>query len=165
MNQELAKIAKEEALKFYHGYVCGTEANLQKIVEGFPLWDMRKWDNHWCAAFVYYCCKLSNIELPIRYPNDQVSCNFAGCIAWEQWACLKEVDRWRDYESKETIEIGDLLLFDNVSDGVVHDHIGIIVADNEDTVSVAEGNFNNVSAIVIRKKDKHIRGVIRMDQL
>lgn len=44
MNQKLANIAQQEAYKGYHGFVIGIKPNIEEI-----------WDNHWCAAFVYYC--------------------------------------------------------------------------------------------------------------
>ena len=60
-------------------------------------------------------------------------------------------------------EPGDLILVDSVFEGVLQDRIGIILEDREDYVLVAEGNFNNISAIVTRKKDNHIRAVIHMN--
>ena len=165
MNERLAQTAREEALKSYHGYVAGTESNLHPLVAYFPQWDMRNWDAHWCAAFVYHCCRLSGIELPVRYPDDRVTCNFAGCIAWEQWAQLETVKRWREFGDGIEPQPGDIILFDSVFDGVVHDHIGILLEEQEDGVLLAEGNFNNVSAIVRRKKDKHLRGFIWMNDI
>jgi len=44
------------------------------------------------------------------------------------------------------------------------DHIGIVVKCNPGFIQVAEGNYNNVSAIVDRPLDEHIRGFIRLEQ-
>jgi len=163
MNKQLADVAGMEAMSIFHGYVMGTKPNFQPIIQGFPSWDMRKWDNHWCAAFVYYCCTKAGISLPIKYPNDKVTCNFAGCIAWEQWAKLPEHNFWHDAEEVDFVpEPGDIVLFDTVHDGMMHDHMGIILENKEDYIVTAEGNFNNVSAIVNRRKDNHIRGYIRI---
>ncbi len=163
MNIRLAEVAREEASKNYHGYVCGTEANLHPVVSSFPPWDMRKWDEHWSAAFVYYCCRLAEFDLPVRYPDARVSCNFAGCVAWEQWSMLEDVNRWIFFEPHIICEPGDIAIFDSVTEGVIHDRIGIVVEDRDDKILVAEGNFNNVSALVERKKDNHIRGYIKMN--
>lgn len=163
MNRTLADIAEREARKNYHGYVCGTESNLHPVVSSFPAWDMRKWDEQWNSAFVYYCVRNAGIKLPVRYPSDRVNCNFAGCIAWEQWATLPEVNRWVEFELEMCCEAGDIVLFDSVVNGQIRDTIGIIVEDRGDSILVAEGNFNNVSAVVERRKDNHIRGLIHMN--
>lgn len=165
MNRKLAELSETEARKNYHGYVCGTEANLHPVINSFPAWNMRKWDGQWNAAFVYYCVRKSGSDLPVRYPSDSVSCNFAGCIAWEQWASLPEVDRWIPYELGMVCEEGDIILFDSVVNGQIRDTIGIVVENRENSVLVAEGNFNNISVVVERKKDNHIRGLIRTTDL
>jgi len=43
-----------------------------------------------------------------------------------------------------------------------HDHIGIIIENKDMSIIVAEGNINNVSGIIERKKDSHIRAYIRL---
>jgi len=164
MNKYLANIAKTEARKFFHGNVTGATTNLHPISDLFPYsenWDVNSWDNKWCAAFVYWCCINAGYNLPVRYANKTVSCNFAGCIAWEQWAKLPEVDYWI-YKSKQA-QIGDIVLFDYVFNNEEHDHIAIIVDVHEDYITTAEGNFNNVSAIVKRPYD-NVRGYIRLNQ-
>lgn len=164
MNHKLAVVAEQEAHKNYHGYVCGTEANLKPLIEMFPAWDMRKWDNHWCAAFVYYCCMQAGFVLPVKYPDERIGCNFAGCVAWEQWAGLPEVDRLTEYQEGMELAEGDVVLFDSISDGMIQDQIAIVLKDLGDRVVLAEGNFNNVSAVVTRKKNNHIRAVINMEE-
>ena len=57
---------------------------------------------------------------------------------------------------------GDIVLFDNVFCDVEHDHIGIILENKTDSFVVAEGNINNLSGIIERKKDEHIRAFIRI---
>lgn len=163
MNKKLAEIARLEAISYFHGYVMGTEPNIHPIIKSFPPWDMRRWDNHWCAAFVYYCCTKAGINLPAKYPDQGVSCNFAACIAWKQWAQLPGHDLWHEADEKEFIpEPGDIIMLDFVFDGIILDHMGIVVENKGNVILVAEGNFNNVSAIVQRNRDKHIRGFIRL---
>jgi len=59
-------------------------------------------------------------------------------------------------------EAGDIVLFDNVFINHEHDHIGIVIENKNASIIVAEGNINNVSGIVERKKDLHIRAYIRI---
>lgn len=40
--------------------------------------------------------------------------------------------------------------------------MGIVLQNNGNTIIVAEGNLNNVSGIIERPKDEHIRGYIRI---
>ncbi|HKM05199.1 MAG TPA: CHAP domain-containing protein [Lachnospiraceae bacterium] len=163
MNRKLAEAARLEAISCFHGNVMGTKANLEPIISSFPIRDMRKWDNRWCAAFVYYCCIKAGIELPIKHPDQAVSCNFSGCIAWKQWAQLPDYDFWHEGDEIDFVpEPGDIIMFDYVLEGMILDHMGIILENNDHVILVAEGNFNNVSAIVQRNKDKHIRGFIRL---
>lgn len=165
MNQILADVAKREALRCFHGSVLGTSSNLEPIADLFPkspTWGLANWENCWCAAFVYYCCVNAEFHLPVRYPDERVTCNFAGCIAWEQWAKLNNNNFW--YDATEIPEIGDIVLFDRVFQNKEHDHIGIIIGVSENHVVTAEGNFNNVSAIVTRQINEHIRGYVRIDK-
>ena len=112
MNSELARIAKSEANKHYHGNIMGSKINLQPITDLFPYsdaWTIDSWDNVWCAAFVYYCVKLFGYKLPVRFPDDNVTMSFAGVPAWEQWAKLPEVCKW--IEKDKTPQKGDIVLF------------------------------------------------------
>lgn len=161
--EKLADIAKKEAQKGFHGFVMTTAPNIQPITELFPPWKLENWDGKWCAAFVYYCCVKAGFNLPVRHPSEHVTCNFAGCVAWEQWAALKENDFYYTSENNDfTPAKGDIVLYDNVFCNGPHDHIGIVLENKENFLVVAEGNFNNVSAIVERQKDCHIRGYIRI---
>ncbi|MCL2217542.1 MAG: CHAP domain-containing protein [Defluviitaleaceae bacterium] len=163
-NYSLADVAEAEARKFYHGNVMGAATNLHPISDLFPYsetWDVNSWDNTWCAAFVYWCCIMAGYKLPVRYEHEAVSCNFAGCGAWEQWAKLPEINCWVAKESDP--EAGDIVLFDNVFENKEHDHIAIIIDVQGDFITTAEGNFNNVSAIVKRTYD-NVRGYIRLDK-
>lgn len=162
---KLAEIAELEAKKFYHGFVMETEPNIQPIINLFPEWPLKEWDAKWCAAFVYSCCILAGFKLPVRYPHETVTCNFAGCFAWEQWAVLPCNGFLHKPDDAAFVpEPGDIVLYDNVFMNVPHDHIGVILENRKDTLVVAEGNFNNVSAVVERKKDEHIRAYIRIPE-
>lgn len=59
-------------------------------------------------------------------------------------------------------QAGDIVLFDKVFINQDHDHIGIVLENKETSIMTAEGNINNVSGVVRRKKDGHIRAYIRI---
>lgn len=155
----LAKIAGEEALKGFHGKIMGTEANIDEIVRPFPKWSVEEADGLWCAAFVLYCCNKAGFHIPYR-PSGCISCNLAGCPAWEEWA--RSDNRIACLSGRDEPQPGDIVIFDHVFCDSPHDHMGIVVAARHDRLVVAEGNFNNVSCIVERKRDKHIRCYIRI---
>ena len=73
---------------------------------------------------------------------------------------MSEIDCWVHRRNKP--QIGDIVLFDCVFRNEEHDHIAIIVDVNKDFITTAEGNFNNVSAIVKRTYN-NVRGYIRLD--
>ncbi|MCL2396544.1 MAG: CHAP domain-containing protein [Defluviitaleaceae bacterium] len=164
MNKHLADIAKNEARKFFHGNAMGVTTNLHPISNLFPsseTWNVNSWDNAWCAAFVYWCCVNAGYELPARHKSEAVSCSFAGCIAWEQWAKLPENNCWFGHSNKP--QIGDIVLFDYIFAQKEHDHIAIVIDVCEHFITTAEGNFNNVSAIVKRTYE-NVRGYVRICQ-
>lgn len=157
----LAETARTEALKCWHGAVMATGSNLLPIVARFPKWTLQEADGLWCAAFVYHCCRLAGYDFPIR-PVDGLSCNLAGCLAWEEWA---QMDSRLEYHPADELsfhpEAGDIVLFDNVFVPAGHDHIGIVLENRPGSLLVAEGNINNLSGIIERQKDTHIRAYIR----
>lgn len=165
MNQRLARIARIEAEKDFHGTLDGQDSNLKPIVSLFPVsptWNEKNWDNSWCAAFVYYCFIVSGIELPVKYPSELVATNFSGCYAWEEWAKLEGNGYWHDPDEEYFIpEIGDLVLYDYSFIDEEHDHMGIVLEVHDTYLVTAEGNVKNRSAILTRPFDSHIRGYIR----
>ena len=153
VNIKLAQIAKEQVAKFYHGNVMGAENNLDNIAESLSDrgCTAAMLDNQWCAAFVYYCTVLAGYDIPLRYP--------AWTTAWEEWAKQEQNNFW--IEKTQKPQPGDIVLFAQVFDGRQPDHIGIVIECSENYIMTAEGNFNNVSAIVTRGYD-HILGYIRL---
>ena len=55
----LANIAEVEAMKNFHGFNENNISNLHPIISLFSKWSLEDADFSWCAAFVYYCCKLA----------------------------------------------------------------------------------------------------------
>jgi len=160
MNRNLlASIAKEEVAKKYHGFVEGNTSNILPIISYFENWSLKEADGNWCATFVYHCCIKSGFIIPVR-PKECVSCNLAGCGAWDEWARADE--RIGYYANDFTPEVGDIVLYDFLFEEKEHDHIGIVLENRETSILVAEGNLNNVSGIIERDKDSHIRAYIRI---
>ena len=157
MHVRLTETARREALKGWHG---GAESNLAPIIAPFPKWKLQEADGLWCAAFAYHCCIESGMQFPIR-PKECVSCHLAGCIAWEEWA---QSDSRIEYFREGEPHPGDLVLFDRVFCSAEHDHIGIVLEVFSDHLVTAEGNYGNVSAIVERPRDEHIRAFIRIPE-
>ena len=159
--QNLADTAKIEALRCFRGKVMKTEPTIQPIIDLFP-WSMDKADGNWCAAFVYYCCIKAGFVIPIK-PKGCQSSNLAGCFAWEEWAMEDENILFCPADKSDFIpEAGDIVLYDHVFIDVEHDHIGIVIENKDVSIVVAEGNINNISGIIERKKDSHIRAYIRI---
>ena len=148
------------ALIPFHGAADGKASNLGPIVAPFPTWKVEEADGLWCAAFVYYCCREAGFDLPIR-PKECRSCHLAGCIAWEEWALG---DPRIEYHRGDgfTPEPGDIVLYDRVFENAPHDHIGIVLENRGQAILAAEGNVNNVSALMERPLDEHIRAYIRI---
>ena len=144
-----------------HGAVDGQGSNLAPLVQPFPKWSAEEADGLWCAAFVYYCCREAGFDFPIR-PNECKTCHLAGCVAWEEWAMGDPRIEYHTGTDGFVPEAGDIVLYDRVFENRPHDHMGIVLEKRESTVLVAEGNVNNVSAIVERPPDEHIRAYIRL---
>lgn len=160
----LAEVAQEKALLPFHGFLAGTESNIQPIISLFPKWNIVDADRKWCAAFVYYCCIEAGFHIPYS-PDECVSCSLAGCGGWEEFALG---DRRIEYHQRKDESFipsrGDIVLYDRVFMNCEHDHIGIILENKPLSIIVAEGNtFNdNTSGVLERKKDEHIRAYIRL---
>lgn len=158
---KLAVIAREEAGKPYIGRMNNCVTNIQDIVALFPKWSVDEANGLWCAAFVYHCVILAGFKIPVR-PKES-SCSLAGCVAWEEWA--QADNRIEYYSGNDNIfkpGIGDIVLFDRVFNNMDHDHIGIVLENYDNYIITAEGNVENVSRILERKKNSHIRAYIRI---
>lgn len=159
--RNLAIIARQEAEKGYHGNIPGQVINIEPLIEPFPPMPIEQWDGLWCAAFVHYCCNLSGFSIPVR-PND-TPCTMAGCIAWEKWAIADSRVDYIPGDMPEFVpEAGDIVLFNCVFENKPHDHIGIVLNATPYELITAEGNVENVSVVIHRKRDNHIRAYIRL---
>lgn len=161
--QKLAEIAREKAQLPFHGYIGEQESNIEPIIRHFPKWNIRDADGLWCAAFVYYCCIEAGFVIPYS-PDECVSCSLAGCGGWEEYAIGDSRIEYKKREEAFLPEAGDIVLYDRVFINQEHDHIGIILEVKGDSIIAAEGNtfHDNISRIVSRPIDEHIRAYIRI---
>ncbi len=157
----LAKAAKDMALVPFHGTVDGLASNLEPIVRLFPTWSIREADGLWCAAFVYYCCTEAGFEIPYR-PDECKTCHLAACYGWEEFAAGDHRIEYHKGSEAFAPEAGDIVIYDRVFENKEHDHMGILLEKREDTILTAEGNVNNISGIIERSIDEHIRAYIRI---
>ena len=159
--KHLAKVAEKAAQMPFHGFIEGKESNLDPIIRFFPKWTPREADGLWCAAFVYYCCREAGFEIPIR-PDECRTCHLAGCIAWEEFAQGDARIEYRKGKGSFVPEAGDIVIYDRVFEDREHDHMGIVLENLGHSFLAAEGNINNVSGIIERSIDEHIRACIRI---
>ena len=159
--KQLVSVARDMARIPFHGFAKGEESNLEPIVELFPKWTVEEADGLWCAAFVYYCCLEAGFDIPLR-PNECKSCHLAGCIAWEEFATGDPRVEYHKGDEEFYPQPGDIVLYDRVFENMEHDHIGIIVEMHKDSIIAAEGNVDNISQIIKRPIDEHIRAYIRI---
>ena len=160
---KLAEIAKEKALMPFHGYLDDKESNIEPIVRHFPKWNIQDADRLWCAAFVYYCCIEAGFQIPYS-PDECVTCSLAGCGGWEEFALGDSRIEYHKRSENFDPDVGDIVIYDRVFINQEHDHIGIILEVNGDAIVVAEGNTynDNISRVIERKLDDHIRAYIRI---
>ncbi len=159
--KKLAEVARDMAQLPFHGDVDGTASNLAPIVRLYPTWSIREADGLWCAAFVYYCCTEAGFGIPYR-PAECKTCHLAACFGWEEFAAGDPRIGYHKGTENYVPEAGDIVLYDRVFENRAHDHIGIVLEKREHTILVAEGNVNNISGIIERPIDGHIRAYIRI---
>lgn len=120
--------------------------------------------NNWCAAFVYHCCMQAGFQLPIRHPNGCY--RLAGVGALLEWAQLSETGFfYYDGQNGFTPQRGDIVIYEKLLSDESHDHIGIVLACNDQEILVAEGNRDNhnYSSVFYRDRWHCILGYIRID--
>lgn len=158
---KLARIAEETAMLPFHGNIDGKESNIAPLISFFPKWNVNAAEDAWCAAFVYYCCRLAGFEIPYS-PDECVSCSLAGCGGWEEFAQGDSRIGYFRRTDDFLPEPGDIVLYDRVFNGKEHDHIGIVLKVSEDRLITAEGNVDKQSQIVTRFRNDQIRAFIRI---
>ena len=157
----LAKVARDMALVPFHGAVDGLASNLAPIVQSFPTWSVKEADGLWCAAFVLYCCREAGFDIPYR-PGECKTCHLAACLGWEEFATSDRRIEYHKGSENFVPEAGDIVIYDRVFENREHDHMGIVLAMRAHMLLAAEGNVGNVSGIIERPTDEHIRAYIRI---
>lgn len=113
----------------------------------------------WCCAFVYYCCLRAGFRFPVK-PVPTYRYTLAATPAWLNWA---QSEGTFHAATSAPAEIGDIVLFNRVYDGNPLDHIGIVVAAQEDHLVCAEGNNNNRCGL-FRREYGCIEGYVRLPE-
>lgn len=158
---DLADVAEKLALKS----IVGTPGDwvFKEMCSYWPDDNIYKTaKDSWCALFVYHCCREVGILLPIRHPKG--SFRFAAVGAWQEWAIGIGKTYHDSREPKFVPEKGDIIVYEKLLADEHHDHIGIVLACDGDTIVVAEGNVDNknVSGVVTRNRYTKVGGYIRI---
>lgn len=152
-----------------------SDTDFMKIIRYYPedsIFEGLK--NGWCAAFVYHCCLEAGLVLPIRVPHTAqkvANARFNGVGGWYDWG----MDRGYCYFEKDGFipERGDIVVYNNIipeenkeKNSKWHDHIGIVLSCDSESLMVAEGNVDNknVSDIKKRLRDNTIGCYIRIPE-
>jgi hypothetical protein len=160
--ERLAVCAEAFARKPFHGNTTGLPSNIKPITDHFPRGPRSDFEGKWCAAFVYHCSVAAGYDLPHRHPAP-LTCNFAAVRAWLEWAKLPGNGFYFARSRKGfSPQRGDIVIYDGVFDPGPHDHIGVALQVADKTLTVAEGNVGNISAVVERTMGRHVRGFIRI---
>lgn len=161
--KRLAEVARQKAQLPFHGFIEDKPSNIEPIIALFPKWNIRDADKLWCAAFVYYCCIEAGFVIPYS-PNECVTCSLAGCGGWDEYAIGDPRIGYYKRDEAFVPEAGDIVLYDGVFIQQEHDHIGIVLEVKDNVLLAAEGNIcnDNMSGIVKRPIDEHIRAYIRI---
>jgi hypothetical protein len=88
----------------------------------------------------------------------------AGCGGWEEFAIGDNRIEYHKQDKNFVPKPGDIVIYDRVFMNQEHDHIGIILKVKGGTIVVAEGNTynDNISGVIERTIDEHIRAYIRI---
>lgn len=161
----LAAVAKEQAEKklVWTDEKCEAEKYLASVR---PAVGQAKGRFPWCGAFVFWCCRQAQIEVPSAFPTGFTAAYVPG---WEAWARANKTWYSSRLRSEEfNPKAGDIVVFDWNGDSVP-DHIGIVLEyDGKRTLKTAEGNTSasnnsNGNATAVRVRDWNTcKGFIRL---
>ena len=163
---KLAQVAQE---LLSHGEIRASRDNSRYMAIIAALPDDSAFDelcNSWCAQFVFYCCELAGLSIPIR--RSATHDRFACVGAWVSFG--KDEGFYTDI-SQIVPQRGDIVICNRTHilpeapEGKgTFDHIGIVLDFDGELLTVAEGNYGgtNRSAITKRPIDAHIAGILRI---
>ena len=72
--------SQKEARKFFHGDIMGAKSICNRLRNYFHLTDLATgtMEKLLVCRFCIYCVIKAGYDLPVKYPSEAVSCNFAG---------------------------------------------------------------------------------------
>ncbi|MBD2568077.1 peptidoglycan-binding protein [Anabaena lutea] len=160
---KLANFAENEANKELQWTSASSEAEKYLEIFRVPMQRLKhigtaKVFYDWCGAFVYYCCRESEIDVPIQ--PDGFWATMALVESWQYWA--KKKGFWFPNGSI-TPNRGDIVIFDWASTRGAYNHIGIVrgYTPGNTTFLTSEGNKSNRSGNFVRNLSD-VEGFIRI---
>ncbi|ERJ12673.1 CHAP domain-containing protein [Haloplasma contractile] len=174
--QRMAEIAHYETLQGYEGNEFKGGNQIEKYLadfrKAFIELENKEQDWHnveigfdWCGAFVCWCAREAGFKLPIIKPI-AIGGSLASVPIWYHYANSEECNFF--YSAKDEHfhpEAGDLVLYNHVFSGRDLDHIGVVIKVDDDYLITAEGNEDNRAQLLRRKRDHHINGYVRLQNL
>ncbi|MCL1952253.1 MAG: CHAP domain-containing protein [Oscillospiraceae bacterium] len=112
----------------------------------------------WCAAFVYHCSVEAGLGLPPRVMCKERVRSFAGVLTWLEWGervgFIQKPEGFSPQRGDIVIYNGSIPVQYRERNAFEHDHIGIVLGLDGETLMVAEGNVDrqNVGGIITRKR-------------
>lgn len=167
----LGDIAEKLAQKKIVGELSNSD--FRQIIKYFPeTFSYKELSHAWCAAFVYHSCIAAGLVLPIRilHTAREISGYRLACVkAWYEWGLE---NRFCSNEKAEfEPERGDIVIYNNIiptenkpKNSIWCDHMGIVLACDNNNLTVAEGNIDNQnqSGVILRKRDVTIGCYLRI---
>lgn len=102
-------------------------------------------NGHWCAFFVLWCAKQSDIPTSIICRS--ASCG--SCKTFVEW--FQSNHRWKN--SDYSPQYGDIIFFDWDEDSIA-DHVGIVKDCDGDTIYTIEGNTGGINGYTVMERDR-----------
>ncbi len=150
--RDIVTIARREALRGFHGALCGLESNLSPVLSRFEK-DLDP-EADWSAAFVCHCARLAGY--PARQTDEGEELSDAE--AWETWGLERDLCLLRGQGEMELCP-GDLVILSDPPG-----HMGVVLECDEGSnrFTAAEGCVGGVSAVVERPNDRRVHARIRL---
>lgn len=178
----LAEIAGELAARPLCGDARQAGPDLAPLLRYFPRPDAAVGFD-WCAAFVYHCCYLAGLVLPIRLPPSSAGTELqrvaigadpgdddSRLCAVAPWVALAKSPERNEFHPVDEVgfepEPSDLVIYCGLlSAGArpCYDHIGVVLECQGDRLCTAEGNVDNRTGVFPRSRREYVAGYIRLE--
>ena len=113
----------------------------------------------WCGCFIYYCFQHSGFRFDPK-PSGKLRTNLALGSMWKAWALLEENGFY--VSSEDLPEVGDIVVLSKSISDIECDHLGIVVDEGEDHLTMAEGDVQNSTGIFSRSVSPNANCYVRL---